>query len=351
MKIFKFLNIFGFFALAGLGSFLLINNGCQKTDHPLGVYAPNGLDRPTQTATPSHGAIQVYVQDSETAIQGVTVLLLDPSGNTVGSATTQPVVGFASFDPAIVNGTWTAEVLTGGVSYIVQSSGTTINHYYYQSSQTFPVTGAGNYAVTFLTGTQSVSVFPVSQVYPAATPQNIPLTVTYNQIGNLNVPVSIQSPTLPTGWFSSIDNFILGEGVTQEAVTINKTACYATTFIYAISAHDFTGYEITSAPATLYRGFPISVTLVMTEQSEIISSDYNEIFTPYFVNDCGGSWNYKITQNSGSYTGSLSSGHGVTVNLWNGTNAAVSVWSNIGSASGSVNPPTSGSVTIVNTSL
>ena len=147
--------------------------GCNKTDRPLGVDAPFGLDRPTYTPTPSSGAIQVYVSDAGTAIQGVSIIVVDPAGNTLGPNLTQPVVGYAAFNPTnLLNGTWVAKVLTQGVSYNLP---TPVNHYYYLSSQLFTVTGAGSYSVTFSTITSGniVSVAPASVSFGTAFPVNM----------------------------------------------------------------------------------------------------------------------------------------------------------------------------------
>ncbi len=349
MKNLYFFCVFGFLTFAGLSPLFIINSGCQKTDHPLGVYAPDGLDRPTITPTPSRGSIEIFVLDSETAIQNVPIILIDPTGNTVGPVTTVPVYGYAPFNPTITNGTWTAEVLTGGVSYVIQSSGVTINHYYYQSSQTFPVTGSGNYAVSFINGNNTVNVSPVSMLDLYPTQYDIPLTVTYNQSGNLNVPITIQSPTLPTGWTSIPANFVLGEGITQQGVSIDKSSCYGGSVPYTIAANDFTGYQITSSPATIYRDYPVSVLLTIA---------YNPlyyIFTPHFTNDCGTTWNYSfVGSSSGTTFASGGVTNGVTVNVYaSGIDPDFKFYisSNIGSNSVTFPKPNSGTVTFLNTIL
>ena len=292
----------------GMGIFL----GCNKTDHPFGVYAPLGLDRPTYTPTPSSGAIEVYVNDLGTAVQGVSIIVIDPSGNTLGPNLTQPVVGFAAFNPPnLTAGIWTAKVPTQGVSYFTTGS-LLVNHYYYLSTQNFLVNGSGTYSVTFSTGGNTVSVAPVSMSYGTSYPLNIPLTVTYNQGGNLNVPVSVTSPSLPTGMSLSASSFIFGEGVTQQPVTFSKSICYSRNIPIRFLSKDFVNVTIITNPVTLFHNFPVPIVMTGQNYSTIDSSCSGNIcfnFVIYTGNDCGVAWDYSIvsTKNSGliNYSGAM----------------------------------------------
>jgi hypothetical protein len=293
--------------LAGLYS-------CQKTESPLGVYAPYGLDRPTYTPTPSSGSIQVYVQDTGTAIQGVSIILVDPSGNTLGPELTQPVVGFASFSPPnLISGTWLAEVLTQPVSYVVTSaSPVTIHHYYYSSIQSFPVTGSGFYPVTFSKGTNTVSVTPASILYSLTYPANLPMTITYDTTGNLNVPVSVNFPTLPPGISAAPSTFIMGEGTTQQPVTIDKSVCYSGEIPIQMTCYDFVGFGVQANAVTLEKSYPVSIIMY----GGFYGSPTNKmVYTLYTTNDCGIVWSYEIINthlNVIMQTGTVSNGGSVT---------------------------------------
>lgn len=318
MKTKKFLPTF--FSLAFMCIFIASYSiiGCQKTQNPFGVYAPQGLDRPTLTPTPSSGVIQVYVDDSGTAIQGVSVIVVDPLGNTIGPNITQPIVGYAAFNPSnLLNGTWTAKVLTQGISYVAAGP-LTIDHYYYSSSQPFTVSGAyASYGITFSTVGNSVSTAPTSFNFGLPYPVNIPMTVTYNQNGNLNVPVSITCPMLPTGISASPSSFILGEGVTQQPVTISKSTCYSKNIPFQITTLDFTANPILTNPVTIFHSYPVSIIMSGTNVSDSDPTCTSYCYTFYLntTNDCGVVWNYSIDSTVGQGnlgTGTISSGGNVT---------------------------------------
>ena len=293
-----------FFFILGLFS-------CQKTNSPLGSSAPLGFDYPSHTPTPTSGSIEVYVIDAGTAIQGVSVIVLDPTGNTLGPNLTQPVVGYASFNPPnLIRGTWTAKVLTQGVSYVTGSyaSPITINYYYYQTSQPFTVTSSGFYPVTFSTNGNTVSVAPVSLSYGLTPTINLPITVTYNQTGNLNVPVSVTFPSLPPSIFPTPSVFIFGEGVTQQPVTLAKTGCFAENSPIQISSNDFTGTYVITNPVTIFHSYPVSIFLYGQNDSDTDPDCSGYCYSVYFdtTNGCYTDFSYSITDSTEHTT--LSSG-------------------------------------------
>ncbi len=233
--------------------------GCNKTDHPFGIYSPNGLDVPTATATPLAGAINVFVVENNVAVSGVTVNLKDPNGNYLGNIVTGSGAGaYAPFSPfPVTTGIWQAEVYTQG--------------HYLDATQSFVVSG-GQTSVTFtagVVGTTSpvITSGPLNQQYQTGN-GNFGYGVTYTQPGNLSIPVSVElSNVLPTGFSSSPATFVLGLNGTildQSNVTISKTACNTSNVPVTFSAFDFFGSKIwNSTSFSVTRGFqiPLSVSI------------------------------------------------------------------------------------------
>jgi hypothetical protein len=304
----------------GLAVFALLwagQTGCKKTNSPFGVNAPNGVDVPTGTPTPVSGSIEVYVKDAGIAIQGVSVVVVDPTGNTLGPMTTQAApYGSASFNPPnLINGVWTAEILTQSVSYF--SSPLTINHYYYQSAQPFTVAGPGTYSVLFYNEPGTIVASPTSITYGSAYPEFLPVTYTYNNVGNINVPISVVCPAFPVNGINSIPSqFIFGEGVSVQAVTIYKNACFSFDYPYTTSASDFTNDSITSSPTTFYHSYPVSISLYYylggsCSGYEPCTKSYTNCynFGISTTNDCGLTWNYEVDNGCGVVgTGTMVSG-------------------------------------------
>ncbi|HJT25221.1 MAG TPA: hypothetical protein VJ873_11645, partial [bacterium] len=74
---------FWLFLVAGVlvtGNILFLSSGCNKTNSPFGVYAPNGLDVPSPT--PNIGTFYVSVQDLDKQVpfSNVVVLAVQPDG-------------------------------------------------------------------------------------------------------------------------------------------------------------------------------------------------------------------------------------------------------------------------------
>lgn len=323
-------------------------NGCKKTDSPFGVNAPQGVDVPTWTPTPVSGAIEVYIRVGSSFYQGVTVLLVDPNGNTLTPQLTQPA-GFAPFNPTVLSlGIWKAIIPTQSVGYVLSVSGipVTFDQYFYNSSLPFTITGPGQTSVSFYSGTNSISVAPVSQTYPLAYPFTAPLTVTYNLVGNLNIPVSISSSSLPSGMSLLPAQFVLGEGVTQQPVTFSKSVCAFGPVSIIFRGVDFNNNNANIAIAFINHSYPISIIQVCDET--------NQIFTLYTTNDCGVTWDYSIDSTHGYgniQTGTTTSGQPVSFSDSASDNVNFSVWSQGPTVRGNTNLFGSGSVTILATTL
>jgi hypothetical protein len=274
---------------------------CNKSNNPLGEVAPQGFDYPTTTPTPIIGSVDVYVSDSNTAIQGVSIYLLDPSGNTSSVETTQPVVGYAAFNPpALTPGVWRAEVPAQSVSYVTTGPAT-IMHTYGTSFVPITITGGGQYAATFTTGGNSLSISPVTQAYAFSNPDFLAVTVTYSENGNLDVPVSVTLngvPSIPAFTFQNPNNMILGGGTNFRAVTISKTACYSDSIALSLNAFDFSGVPVPTAGAEIGRDYSIPVTLSMDKTAIGSGDEYCSIQLDS-ANNCGASI-YAVTYQMGT---------------------------------------------------
>lgn len=305
-----------FFCFAFLTIGFLIS--CKKTDSPLGVYAPNGLDRPTYTPTPQTGAIEVWVLDNNTPIQSVNMDLIDPRGNTVSTQKTQPAVGFAAFNPnPLTTGIWTVRVPTQSVSYVLNSNSTL--KYYGNSSLPITVTGSGQYAATFTTSGNSVTITPSSQQWGLTNPANLPVTVIYVENGNLDVPVSVSMSGIPSVTGFTVLNpvaFVMGGGVTEAPVTIVKNVCYDFNINLSLQANNFVGTSITTSPASLSYNYPIGISFSAEKTS--FASGWNYYFQLNTTNDCGIAWNCIVTTGS-TNLGSSTFTSGGAVIFWTGT--------------------------------
>jgi hypothetical protein len=271
-----------FYAMGGiilLSLTTFIYQGCKNTDHPLGVYAPNGLDVPSPTPTPITGSIEVYVNYQNADQVGVTVQMVDPNGVTLSSGypvTTQPYVNYAPFNPtSLTVGQWKA---------IIPQQGN-----FNTSIQAFNVTGPGQFAVTFTQGLQVLSVSPVSQTYSTSAGNNFLFGLNYNQTGNLNVPVSVTYNSLPNLW-SGIPLEIVLSNAETASVTFTKLGCDSAPVSVTFSAKDFSGLAITQTNIVLIKGYPLPVTLSVNIQNDG-SGTYQAIFQVTSNGDCGVTYN------------------------------------------------------------
>jgi len=228
-------------ALFFLGAGILVEFGCVKGG-PLLPY-----DLPLPTPTPVSGAIEAGVIDNGLPVAGVTVLALDPNGDPYMAIT--DTFGKVGYDPSpLLTGTWTLQVPTQGR--------------YYLSTQPLTVTGGGGYSATFMAGGQTIQVTPTTAETYGSSNTPIGYVITYDQPYNLSVPVSLSTSTdLPGSWGKNFQPVVLGAGVNSSNVTITKTGCYTSSFLFLFKALDFSSTLIHSSPATIVRGFPIPVLL------------------------------------------------------------------------------------------
>lgn len=309
-----------------IGSWFLGFWGCNKTDHPFGINAPFGLDVPSQTPTPQVGSINVYVSDTGIAIQGVTVNLLDPSGNTVSVSTTQPVVGYAAFNPPTLSGgIWHAVVPNQSVSYVT-SGPVTIKHTYWNSTLPIIVSGGGQYAATFTTGSNQVSISPVTATMATTLPNYIPVTVSYTENGNLDVPVSVTLsgyPLLPGFSLTANPSFVFGGGNNVAPVSIVKNTCYYQNFPLTLASNDFSGNSIANIGGSVVRSWSNPVTFLVCKHS--LSGLYEEFH--FEVADAGVSLSCGVSVYSVAYQIGLSDPPGGTirVNTFPGNTVSASV--------------------------
>lgn len=299
-------------------TFLFGLYSCQKTSSPFGINAPYGLDVPTSTPTPTTGNFNIYVVDGTSPISGVTVFLVDPSGNT-STSITQNVVGFSAFNiPNVTNGIWTA-----GVS---QQS------YFGYSTMPITVTGnaAGNYYLTAPIQSLAVSNISSSQSYPYNTGTKLAYGVSYVQPGNLNEPVSLSCyppGSLPTGWGVTFYPSILGTEIGANSgtvtVTIPPSPCTINQPVFYFTGIKFNSTNsqpnyIQSTPQTITKNFTSNFQLIQTfvRPASGFTGPVSLKVSSSF--DCGNSWNiswtvYYVSSGATAYSGSGSASNGNSI--------------------------------------
>lgn len=318
---------------------LAFANGCKKTDHPLGLNAPNGFDFPTHTPTPGTGAFNCYVYDGG-AKQGVTIVLLDPTLTTPLTTTTNQY-GNAIFDPSPLEiGTYTAKVIPQG-RYGLSSLPVIVT-----SQAQGPVSvqfWAGNQALTLVSGA------PVS--YSTGTGA-YNFGVSYVQPGTLDVPITVTSNTLQSSFNSVPATFVLDASSNTETVKVSKTACAVMNQPITWIGFDFLGSPVASVLTTIVRNYPVNVLLSETIPSPPCNHGIQSntwICTLNSSSDCNTTWTISAKPEywNTSYSFNISNGQSVT---FAGTSPcgdtlsgiAVTISSPIGTAIGS------GTGTIIN---
>src|ERR1035441_4742765 len=190
----------GFLALIGLFAW---ETGCKKSDSPLCVYAPFGADVPTQTSTPSTGSINCYVFD-ESPKQGVSIILVDPVGNTVGTNTTNQY-GNALFNPyPLVIGVYKAVVSPQG-RYGFSALPITVT----SSSQ-------GPVSIQFWAGNQALTVVSGAPASFGSGTGAFAMPLAYAHPGTLDVPITVTRNTSPAAWTNSPATFVLSKSRSEE---------------------------------------------------------------------------------------------------------------------------------------
>lgn len=231
------------------------NIGCNKTDSPFGVYAPNGLDVPSPT--PNIGTFYVSVQDLDKKVpfSNVIVLATQPDGAATYPATTG-IDGRAAFSPSPVqSGIWTFTIpQQNGFPFIT-------------SKMTQALTMA-NQTVNFSAGKAVISLMPTSlTAYYSNSGGIFTYNLTYQQPNPLCIPVSLTFSTLPINWNVSYGPTTLGKmPIDQVSVTITTLGCVDESPIMDITAIDET------APTGFARSIssPITITKAFSSKVEAV---------------------------------------------------------------------------------
>jgi hypothetical protein len=261
-----------------------------------------GLDVPTFTPTPVAGAIEVYVEDG-IPLQGVTVFVVDPTGNTLPSAITQPSVGYAAFNPANTKaGLWSAYIPSQSVCFVSNPGGnnlTTINNYYYYSQQNFMVNSIGSGSCTFQNNGDSIYLEPTSIVYNGTFPNNYPITAIYQNNGNLNKPVSVSFSETGGTLGNSIPS-VFGEGVSIFPMLYSLNTCTFQPVTIAMSATYFTGIGLNVTECPVKKNWIGSISLYYCWGSNDPYNDWSLGITT--SGDCGTNWTVNILNSGMSFT-------------------------------------------------
>jgi hypothetical protein len=236
------------------GALWLAGQGCQKTQQPFGIDAPDGLDVPSPTPLPLSGAIVVNVSDGTQVISNLSVEAVSP-GNAATLTGVTNGSGQVSFNPdPIAPGVWTLRVPAQSNSYSD-----------YGLSQQFVTVGAGftHAAVDFSPGSYQLILVPAASAsYPTSLQNDIDFTLTYAQTGTLDVPVTY-------AFSGTTDPIISGPAtldmaVSQAGVTLQVPACsfeepiiYVGIYRTEGSANPILGR---SNSVTAVRGYPITIT-------------------------------------------------------------------------------------------
>ncbi len=317
--------------------FVALVIGCQKSPAPFGITAPMGLDRPTYTPTPTSGSFNIYVVDGTTLMGGVTVFLVDPTGNTITSVT-QNMVGYAPFNvSSIKNGIWTA-----GVS---QQS--------YFGYSTIPITitnnSGGNYYLSAASQSFAVSNITSPQYYAYNSQTILSYGVSYSQPGNLNEPVSLSYgpvSSLPTGWNVSFYPPVLGTGtgVNSGTVTViipaNPCAIEQPVLYFTGTKLNSTVAQpnyIQSNPTTITKNFITNVKLIQTYKTPTSGFSGPVSLRLASTSDCGMTWSVSWSlyfngslQSQGN--GSLANGGNVWIAGLNSTDGGYTVHATVSGA-------------------
>jgi hypothetical protein len=131
-----------------------------------------------------------------------------------------------------------------------------------------------------------IVVYLTCPSYPyTALPTNIPLTLVYNQPGNLSVPLIVSALGLPAGWGLSYPTSILGEGVTMTPVSITIPPQSYLEPIIQFAGIDAGGATyVSSNPVTIDRGYTITVQPNFSYNfnctTGVVSGAFNYVISP-----------------------------------------------------------------------
>lgn len=237
-----------------LQSFLIFG-GCNNKNSPSTPYDLPFSPTPTQIAH-VYGPVMVSVIDKNQAVQGVTVLAVPPSGSTTFSQATT-TTGIATFNPPYLEvGNWT---------FIVpQQTGFP----FAPSTLTMAVSVANEQAGFNSAGATLQLTPPVPAAYSSTNGGVFVYGVSYNQPGNLLIPVHFALPSLPQNWSGASSPATLGYSANDTgAVTLTGASCVDSSPGFAVTALDFepTPYpRAYSSPQTITKNFTSNVTVTWT---------------------------------------------------------------------------------------
>ncbi len=235
-----------------LGSAFWVLDGCNNKNNPSTPYDLPFSPTPTQIAH-VYGPVMVSVVDKNLAVSGVTVLAIPPSGAATFSAPTT-TTGIATFNPPYLEvGNWT---------FIVpQQAG-----FPFASSTTTMPVSIGNEQANFNSAGATLQLVPpVPAAFSSTSGGVFVYGVTYNQPGNLLVPVKLAISSLPHNWSGVSGPASLGYSASVTgAVTITGASCVDSSPSFAVTALDFepTPYpRAISASQNIAKNFTSNVTV------------------------------------------------------------------------------------------
>ena len=233
-------------------STIIVLDGCESKLGPSTPYDLPFSPTPTQIAH-VYGPVMVSVVDKNLAVQGVSVLAIPPSGSATFSCPTT-TTGISTFNPPYLEvGNWTFVV--------PQQNGFP----FAPSTLTMPVSVANEQANFNSAGATIQLTPPVPAAYSSTNGGVFVYGLTYNQPGNLLVPVKLALSSIPSNWSGTSSPATLGySGSGTGAVTITGASCVDSSPSFSVTALDFepTPYpRASSGPQTISKNFTSTVTV------------------------------------------------------------------------------------------
>ena len=287
---------------------VIVTTGCKKVDNPTSAAA---LNQPTPPPAAITGPLEVYVTDNYLAyptpastpsinslpVTGLTVQAIPPSNSVTYTKTTQPD-GKAYFTPPTLElGNWTI--------IVPKQTG----YPFAKSVITAPVTVAYETIPVFSLPATLYNSTASPQVLTGTQGSTIVANYTYNQPGNLLVPISFAFPTMPTNWTVHSGSASIGFASSDNAnVTFIGANCVDHAVTYNVSGYDFQPtpvFRVVSAPASITKSFTSSASSSWQTNSinNNFCSDGNLIL------EFNGTLNFSSTNACGNITVSWKSGN------------------------------------------
>jgi len=229
-----------------------ISLGCNGKSSPSTPYDLPFSPTPTQIAH-VYGPVMVSVIDKNLAVHGVTVLAIPPSGSATYSGPTT-TTGIVTFNPPYLElGNWTFVV--------PQQNGFP----FAPSTITMPVSVANEQANFNSAGATIQLTPPVPAAYSSTNGGVFVYGLTYNQPGNLLVPVKLALSSMPNNWSGTSSPATLGySGSVTWAITITGASCVDSSPSFSVTGVDMepTPYpRANSIPQTIAKNFTSTVTV------------------------------------------------------------------------------------------